>query len=153
MKLTKKAFSLVELLVAMAIIAVLISIAAYGIQIVQRNARDLKRKKIVEDLILTIHDIQTNHFMYPDNATKSESENSITFYIQGQEVAEYEVKGMDLQWFRAGTSGNECSDQGDFLSKRPSRDNVAIGMDFQNLLICARLEASELGGYGYVVSL
>ncbi len=57
---TKKGFSLVELLVAMAIIAVLISIAAFGISIVQRNARNTQRRKELDNLRLTITEVEMN---------------------------------------------------------------------------------------------
>ena len=57
----KKGFSLVELLVAMAIIAVLISIAAYGIGIVQRSARNTQRRQMLADIQLLITDIQANY--------------------------------------------------------------------------------------------
>ncbi|MBD3362802.1 prepilin-type N-terminal cleavage/methylation domain-containing protein [Candidatus Dojkabacteria bacterium] len=80
----KKGFSLVELLVTMAIIAVLISIAAYGIQIIQRNARNTKRRKVVEDLALTVADIQTNYFLYPESLTVSfykTNNNNLLNYI------------------------------------------------------------------------
>lgn len=69
LKLNKKGFTLVELLIAMAIIAVLIAIAAYGIQILQRNARNTRRRKIVQDIQLTVSDIQANYFEYPNAGT------------------------------------------------------------------------------------
>jgi prepilin-type N-terminal cleavage/methylation domain-containing protein len=56
----KKGFSLVELLVAMAIIAVLISIAAYGISILQRNSRNTMRRKEVDNIRLTITEAELN---------------------------------------------------------------------------------------------
>ncbi|MBP9759137.1 prepilin-type N-terminal cleavage/methylation domain-containing protein [Candidatus Dojkabacteria bacterium] len=60
-KLNKKGFTLIELLVAMAIIAVLIAIAAFGIQIVQRNSRNTQRRKILSDIQLVIADVQSNY--------------------------------------------------------------------------------------------
>ena len=60
-KLNKKGFTLIELLVAMAIIAVLIAIAAFGIQILQRNSRNTQRRKILSDIQLIATDIATNY--------------------------------------------------------------------------------------------
>ncbi len=56
----KNAFSLVELLVAMAIIALLISIAAFGINIVQRNSRNTERKKELDNIRLAIIEAELN---------------------------------------------------------------------------------------------
>lgn len=75
--MNKKAFSLVELLVAMAIIAILISISVYGITIVQRNARNTKRTKINQDLKLVISDIETFETRPPQWIEYNQSENVI----------------------------------------------------------------------------
>ncbi|MFQ5492618.1 MAG: type II secretion system protein [Candidatus Dojkabacteria bacterium] len=46
----KKAFTLVELLVAMAIIGVLIGLSLFGIAAAQRNARDTARRAATQDI-------------------------------------------------------------------------------------------------------
>lgn len=63
----KKGFSLVELLVAMAIIAVLISIAAYGIGILQRNQRNTMRRKEVDNIRLVVTESELNSGQEIDN--------------------------------------------------------------------------------------
>lgn len=50
----KKAFTLVELLVAMAIIAILLGLAVFGITIVQQNARDTQRRSKVNDVEIAL---------------------------------------------------------------------------------------------------
>ena len=50
----KKAFTLVELLVAMAIIAILLGLSVVGITIVQQNARDTQRRAKVSDMEIAI---------------------------------------------------------------------------------------------------
>ncbi|MBD3362242.1 prepilin-type N-terminal cleavage/methylation domain-containing protein [Candidatus Dojkabacteria bacterium] len=110
MKLTKKAFSLVELLVAMAIIAVLISIAAYGINIVQRNARDTKRRKAVEDIILVMADAQANTMQTPQCFGSSGVRGHISIYmgpISGCCCTGDFVAKFDTKYFRlVGTADN-----------------------------------------------
>lgn len=50
----KKGFTLLELLVAMAIIAVLLALAVFGILQVQRNSRETQRIKALEDVNIGI---------------------------------------------------------------------------------------------------
>ncbi|MBW7953193.1 MAG: type II secretion system protein [Candidatus Dojkabacteria bacterium] len=52
----KKAFTLVELLVAMAIIGILIGLSLFGIAAAQRNARDVARRAAAEDINAGIAD-------------------------------------------------------------------------------------------------
>ena len=65
----KKAFTLLELLVAMAIIAVLIALAIFGIIQVQRNSRETQRRKAAEDINIGIQDFYTTYGEYPDDLT------------------------------------------------------------------------------------
>jgi prepilin-type N-terminal cleavage/methylation domain-containing protein len=57
---SKQGFSLVELLVAMAIIAVLISIAAFGIGILQRNSRNTVRRNELNNIRLAVIEREGN---------------------------------------------------------------------------------------------
>jgi prepilin-type N-terminal cleavage/methylation domain-containing protein len=51
----QKGFTLVELLVAMAIIAILIGMAVFGINVVQQNARDTQRRAAVSDIEIALN--------------------------------------------------------------------------------------------------
>jgi len=51
----KKAFTLVELLVAMAVIAILLGLAVFGITVVQQNARDTQRRTMVNDIEIALN--------------------------------------------------------------------------------------------------
>lgn len=51
----KKAFTLVELLVAMAIIAILLGLSVVGITIVQQNARDTQRRSTVNSIEIALN--------------------------------------------------------------------------------------------------
>lgn len=61
----KKAFSLIELLVAMAIIAVLLGLVGFGISTAQRNSRDSQRRQKVADIKLVLEDYNTRKNTYP----------------------------------------------------------------------------------------
>ncbi|MEI7578766.1 MAG: type II secretion system protein [bacterium] len=59
------AFTLVELLVAMAIIGVLLGLTLFGISAAQRNARDSARKAALQDVNAGIQDYYTKQGSYP----------------------------------------------------------------------------------------
>lgn len=62
----KKGFTLLELLVAMAIIAVLLALAIFGILQVQKNSRETQRRKALEDINMGITDFYSRYYQYPD---------------------------------------------------------------------------------------
>lgn len=64
-------FTLVELLAAMAIIAILIGLAGFGISIALRNSRDTERKNVLNSMQVTINDYYTRKSAYPTSAAKS----------------------------------------------------------------------------------
>lgn len=68
---TKKGFTLIELMVAMGIIAVLVTMSVVAIQIVQRSLRDTQRRDIVNTLNLWLTGF--------DNATSFPSEGELLF--------------------------------------------------------------------------
>lgn len=132
-----KGFSLVELLVAMAIIAVLISIAAFGIQIVQRNARNTKRRKVVEDMQLLAADIQTNDFTYP-NSLENSPEGFQFEDGGGAELGmEYPLKGFS-EWSRPLVN---CSD----IGIEEDANFIQLCYDGTKLEIGVRLEGTNNG--------
>ena len=61
----KKGFTLLELLVAMAIIAVLLALAIFGILQVQKNSRETQRRKALEDVNIGINDFYSRYGQYP----------------------------------------------------------------------------------------
>lgn len=72
-------FTLVELLAAMAIIAILIGLAGFGITIALRNSRDTQRKSALNNMQLVINDYYTRQSAYPASATKGTSTASLVF--------------------------------------------------------------------------
>jgi prepilin-type N-terminal cleavage/methylation domain-containing protein len=72
-----KGFTLVELLAAMAIIAVLIGLAGFGISIALRNSRDTQRKAKLNDIQLAINEYYTSASAYPASITGGGSATAI----------------------------------------------------------------------------
>lgn len=139
-------FSLVELLVAMAIIAVLISIGAFGISIVQSNARNTKRRKLIEDMQLSIEDYKVNnHGTPPSNVSPTNSMTTeVTFSGNNTEdlvfdATKYGFQNIYLISFNGGTQGS-CSR----LQELFTDHNIEI--DIRNIsYVCYDLNQAELG--------
>lgn len=81
-----KGFTLVELLAAMAIIAILIGLAGFGISIALRNSRDSERRQVVDNLQLTISDYYTRESEYPTDAAYNDSDDTIVLEDASGEV-------------------------------------------------------------------
>lgn len=65
MSRNKKAFTLIELMVAMGVVAVLIGLSVFGIQTVLRNQRNTERLKFASDLQLSATDFYNVRRAYP----------------------------------------------------------------------------------------
>ncbi len=78
MRKNKRAFSLIELLVSMAIIAVLIGLVGFGIATAQRNSRDNQRQQKVADIRVGLTDYLTKHNEYPTAGDINLSADQIT---------------------------------------------------------------------------
>lgn len=61
----KSAFTLVELLVAMSIIAVLIGLSVFGISTAQRSLRDNQRRDMVKNVAAGLADYYAQNGQYP----------------------------------------------------------------------------------------
>lgn len=143
MKKQKKGFSLVELLVAMAIIAVLISIAAFGIQIVQRNARNTRRRKFVQDMILQIQDIQANTLKYPDNTTVNG--NDILFQDGNNNLATMTIKGLNPQISSSTLTYNNKTGSCTNCNEEADPNLFTYSLDTNNRGVCTNLEGTQFG--------
>lgn len=64
---SKKSFTLVELLVAMAIIAILLGLVSFGITIVQRGARDTLRRAKLREFEIVFTSIVSNGKLMPNS--------------------------------------------------------------------------------------
>ncbi len=73
-RVSKKGFTLVELLVVLAIVGILMGLAIGGIQIVQQVNRDTQRKALVRDIQLALESYQERNNKYP---TGSGNDNGV----------------------------------------------------------------------------
>ena len=85
----KKAFTIVELLVVMAVIGILITLAVVGIQAIQRSQRETTRLNDIRNLDAKLAEYYTKYRHYPvtDMSDTSETGNTdIVFDIQAPDV-------------------------------------------------------------------
>jgi len=84
-----KGFTLLELIVAMAIIAVLIGLSLLGIQTVQRSSRDTARRETLDAINLEVTDYYGNKNSYPAvaNMAINRVNNTIQIGSGGKTVA------------------------------------------------------------------
>ena len=73
-----KGFTLVELLVAMAIIAVLIGLATFGVTLALRASRDSQREATLDSMRTAIADYLATNNEYPANTAVSYASGNIT---------------------------------------------------------------------------
>lgn len=74
-----KAFTLVELIVVMAIIAILVALSVLGLSTVQRSVRDTQRVSILDAMNLEVEAIKGAQGVYPSlNAGTTPSSSTIT---------------------------------------------------------------------------
>ncbi|MBD3280756.1 prepilin-type N-terminal cleavage/methylation domain-containing protein [Candidatus Dojkabacteria bacterium] len=73
-----KGFTLVELLVAMAIIAVLIGLAGFGVTLALRASRDAQREETLDSVRVAIADYLATNNEYPATTAVSYANGNIT---------------------------------------------------------------------------
>lgn len=78
MRKQNKAFTLVELLVAMAIIGVLLGLAIFGLSTAQRAQRDTERKTALQDLNMGVQVFYETYNRYPSVATIAETQITLS---------------------------------------------------------------------------
>ena len=85
----KRAFTLLELMVAMGIIAILAAMSVFGISIVQRSLRNTTRRKALEDLNLAINQYYESRGTYPASGVGGLVLYSDRAEIDGETVVQY----------------------------------------------------------------
>lgn len=63
--MTYKSFTLVELLVAMAVIAILVGLSVFGISVVQANARDTARRNKLKEIEIVLNGVIASGLTLP----------------------------------------------------------------------------------------
>jgi len=94
----KPAFTLVELMVAMAIIAVLIGLAAFGISTLQRLSRDNQRRQMLINIQTYVEGFYNDNLFYPENGDLefSGTQQDKVFQIDGYSQVGPELAGATL---------------------------------------------------------
>jgi prepilin-type N-terminal cleavage/methylation domain-containing protein len=135
---TRPAFTLVELMVAMSIVAVLIGMSVFGISTAQRNLRDNQRRDIVKSIAGGLANYYTNNSSYPSVSTFAALNTAIGGVpVQGVTLAAtsttangtrycYSVtadgyvlgallEGGTVNWFNLGTGSQKCQDSAAYV--------------------------------------
>jgi prepilin-type N-terminal cleavage/methylation domain-containing protein len=132
----QKAFTLVELMVAMAIIAVLIGMSVFGISTAQRILRDNQRRDVVKNIAAGLNSYYATNSAYPSSVVSASAGTQIqvstgnlvptagvlkvaatttaaqTRYCYALVTDGYKVgaKLEDGTWFNLGSASALCSD-------------------------------------------
>lgn len=78
MRKRSKAFTIVELMVAMAVIAVLLGLAAFGISTLNRLSRDNQRRTTVENIQRMLAAYYADYYQYPNPSDMVVSANTVS---------------------------------------------------------------------------
>jgi prepilin-type N-terminal cleavage/methylation domain-containing protein len=82
----KKAFTLIELMVAMGIIGVLMTMSILGISIVQQSLRNTQRRDIMNSTNLAVNTYFGNFGVFPDSSQVAITQDAI--YIDGNKITD-----------------------------------------------------------------
>jgi len=113
LKKDNKGFSLVELLVVLAIVGILMALAVGGIRIVQQVNRDTQRKSLARDIQLALESYQEKENEYPDSISLNQQGGGCkgVQIVAGEEEVCSSVN-FDVSHFEDGEGGAACEDSG-----------------------------------------
>jgi len=103
-----KGFTLVELLVTMAIIAVILGMTVFGISLAQRASRDAQRRNTVDDINLGIQSYYELYNTYPPTNQLVFSANSLSINRNGTLFLAVPLNGI-TSWTGSNASGSTTS--------------------------------------------
>lgn len=125
----KKAFTLLELMVAMGIIAVLAAMSVYGISIVQQSLRNTQRRKNLEDVNLAINQFFESYGTYPVAGTE------LVFAVDQVQIGRPgDVTSIELNGAGQGASGGvdgETSSSETAYCYATSGGSYQLGVDLE----------------------
>jgi len=130
MKKSKKAFTLIELTVGMAVIAVLITLGIVGIGIVQTNARDVERGNAIASLSNILNDYRKQNLSFP---------KQVDVRFSSDQVSIVGFKNFPLKGFLKYSSDSTTNSQTRFYYKDVSNS------DYQ---LCVLLESGSVKNSG-----
>lgn len=103
-----KGFTLVELLVTMAIIAVILGMTVFGIGLAQRASRDAQRRNTIDDINLGIQSYYELYNTYPQTNQLVFSADAVSITKGGTEFLNIPLKGVTA-WTGSNASGETTS--------------------------------------------
>lgn len=107
----KHAYSLLQIIFSMAIIAVLVALSLTGIAIFQQSNRDATRKNTLSDLVNVLAEYNRNNLSYPSGQDVQFQTNSFTvqgielYQLDGPAKAGAETTSGFTRYYYARTSG------------------------------------------------
>ncbi len=129
MKRNKRAFTLIELTIGMAVIAVLITLGIVGIGIVQKNARDVERSNSIASITTILNDYRKQFLSLPLKAN--------VVFSNGQ-VSIVGFKNFPLKGFLSPTSSTDNNGTRYYYNNISNSDYV----------LCVQLESGSIKGSG-----
>lgn len=92
--MSKRAYTFMEVMLAMGIMAIMVVLGFQGIQILQRNSRDTSRTTTGEEMVSIINEYRRNRLRYPEDA-------NVVFTANQFSVNDSQGfgKGVDLEGF------------------------------------------------------
>jgi prepilin-type N-terminal cleavage/methylation domain-containing protein len=105
MKKDKKAFTLIELMVAMGVVAVLVTMSVVGIQIVQRSLRNTQRRDILNTFNLYLTGFSNDNGRFP-------LANEVSFKDNGNGTGSILVNNVEVTELKGPTIPQATTDQG-----------------------------------------
>ncbi|MEO6728546.1 MAG: type II secretion system protein [Candidatus Dojkabacteria bacterium] len=130
-----QAFTLIELTIGMAVIAVLITLGIVGIGIVQKNARDIERNNAIASISTMINDYRKQNLSVP---------TKVNVVFSNGQVSIVGFKNFALKGFLAPTTTNLPTVNSDQSNTKYYYNNV-LGSDYQ---LCVQLESGSVKSAG-----
>ncbi len=122
-----KAFTLVELLAAMAIIAVLIGMAGFGISLALRASRDSQRQESLDNLRIAVTDFLGRENKYPDPTDIDYVNGEFVFSTTKGDPIKVPAEGL----VQPATTGSTDSSQTEYCYGLVS-DGYVLGVKLEN---------------------
>lgn len=138
---TKKGFTLLELIVAMAIIAVLMGLSLFGIQSVQRSQRDTERRAALSNINFEIAAWYGDYGGYPDTVQV----RGTTVTISGAGATN---RTLTLKGTAVGITGTASTQNGTVYCYTKSNSTYQLGVNLESSGWGSAGTAQQLGNGG-----
>ena len=151
----KKAFTLVELLVAMAIIGVLLGLAVFGLASAQRASRDTERKAALQDINIGYQAYYEKNNTYPSNIAITPNlitlsgvapATAITIPLKGAATSATTFAGPEVKQILTGTT--TTADSTNYCLVFETSVNAVPATNPKGYVFCSLLESGNISCSG-----